>query len=110
MKGARESSIQKRILLAVSEAFWPGVFWRQNAGKIQSIDGYWIELGPEGIGDIAGFLPGGRAVFIECKTRTGAQRKSQKAFQKAVTAAGAIYVVARSADEAVARIEAAARA
>lgn len=109
MSSPRESSIQKRILLAVSEAFYPGFFWRQNAGKIQSIDGYWIELGPEGIGDIAGFLPGGRMVFIECKTRTGAQRKSQKAFQKAAVAAGAIYVVARSPEEAVKKIKAASR-
>ena len=107
MKSPRENTIQKKVLLAVSETFWPGIFWRQNAGKVQAIDGYWIELGPEGIADIAGFLPGGRAVFVECKTRTGAQRESQKRFQKAATAAGAIYIVARSPEQAVARIKAA---
>ena len=104
---AREASIQKRILLALSEAFWPGIFWRQNAGKVQTIDGYWVELGPDGIADIVGFLDGGRAVFVEVKRRTGKQRKTQEAFQRAVTTGGAIYVVARSPEEAVRRVRAA---
>lgn len=109
MNDPRENSIQKKILLAVSEAFHPGIFWRQNAGKVQTWDGYWVELGPDGIADIVGFLPGGRAVFIECKRKSGKQRKTQEGFQRAVTAAGAIYIVARCPKEAVRQVRAAMR-
>lgn len=101
MKERSESSVVKRVLLALCKEFWPGTFWRQNAGKIKSVDGYWIELGPEGIADIVGFLPGGQIVFVECKRRSGKQRESQKNFQEAVEKAGAIYIVARSGDQAV---------
>lgn len=107
MSDPRETSVQKRILLAVSEAFHPGIFWRQNAGKVQTIDGYWVELGPDGIADIVGFLPGGQIVFIECKRKTGKQRETQERFERAVAAAGAVYIVARSPKESVSKIRAA---
>ncbi|GGH24591.1 hypothetical protein GCM10010973_11180 [Cribrihabitans marinus] len=78
-----------------------GICWRQNAGKIQSASGHWIELGPEGIADIVGFLPDGQIYFVECKKRTGKQREAQKRWQTAVEKMGAIYVLARSGQEAV---------
>lgn len=110
MSNPLETSIQKKILLAVSKAFYPGIFWRQNAGKVKTADGYWVELGPDGIADIVGFLPDdGRSVFIECKRKTGKQRETQEGFQKAARRGGAIYVVARSPEEAVDRVRAAAR-
>lgn len=104
----RESTILTHVLLALSQAFHPGVFWRQNAGKVQTATGHWIELGPDGIADVVGFIPtphGARIIFIETKTRKGKQRESQKRFQSAVEAAGAIYVIARSGAEAVTRVK-----
>lgn len=109
MSDPRETRAQKGILLALSEAFHPGIFWRQNAGKVQTVDGYWVELGQDGIAGIVGFLPGGQIVFIECKRKTGKQRKTQEGFERAVSAAGAIYVVARSSEDAVSSIRAAAK-
>lgn len=105
-KDRPESEVLNECLGALSAAFWPGVWWRQNAGKVQTAAGYYIDLGPEGIADIVGFLPGGQIVFVECKRRTGKQRESQKAFQAAVEAAGALYVLARSGPEAVAGVKA----
>lgn len=100
----KEAAVLSHVLLALSEAFHPGVFWRQNAGKVQTKEGHWIDLGPEGISDIVGFLPSGQIVFIETKTRRGRQRESQKRWQAAVERAGGIYIVARSGDEAVQRV------
>lgn len=105
MKERSESSVVKRVLLALSKEFWPGIFWRQNAGKVKTVDGYWVELGPEGIADIVGFLPTGQIVFVECKRRTGKQRDSQKTFQRSAEKAGAIYVVAREGEQAVADVK-----
>lgn len=110
MKAARkakdrpEGVVLKECLDALHAAFYPGFFWRQNAGKIQTKAGHWIELGPDGIADIVGMVPtahGARIVFVECKKRTGKQRDSQAAFQAAVEALGAVYVVARSGAQAV---------
>lgn len=95
-----EAEIQDECLLMLSEAGM-GICWRQNAGKIQSINGYWVKLGPTGIADIVGLLPGGQIYFIECKKRTGKQRKAQIAFQKAVEKMGAIYILARAGQQAV---------
>ncbi|MCB2126041.1 MAG: VRR-NUC domain-containing protein [Rhodobacteraceae bacterium] len=105
MKDKSESVILKECLLALSAAGL-GICWRQNAGKVQTSKGHWIELGPEGIADIVGILPDGRIYFVECKTRTGRQREAQKRWQKAVEALGAIYVVARSGAQAVDRVRA----
>lgn len=82
------------------------MFWRQNAGKVQTLKGHWVELGPDGIADIVGFLPAGRIVFVECKLAKGKQRESQEACQKAVEPSGAIYVVAREPEKAVADVHA----
>lgn len=109
VKDRPESVVLKEVLVALSEAGL-GICWRQNAGKIQTAKGHWIELGPEGIADVVGFLPGGRAYFVECKRRTSKQREAQKRFQRAVEAMGAVYVVARSGEEAVAGVRSAAGA
>ncbi|MGY6410767.1 MAG: hypothetical protein ACXIUV_07060 [Alkalilacustris sp.] len=100
----KESHILKECLLAMSKEFHPGIFYRQNAGKVQTATGYWIELGPDGIGDIVGFIPSASgAVFFcgETKTRRGQQRESQKRFQAAVEKAGGVYVLGRSGEEMV---------
>lgn len=101
VKETSEAKVVKQVLLSLSQEFWPGLFWRQNAGKVQTANGYWVELGPEGIADIVGFLPSGQIVFVECKRRSGRQRKSQVTFQSAAEKGGALYVVARTGEQAV---------
>lgn len=108
-KDRPESEVLKECLDALHAAFWPGFFWRQNAGETRTLHGHYIYLGPDGIADIVGLLPwGGVAliVFVECKRRKGKQRETQKAFQAAVEALGAIYVVARTGAEAVEGVKA----
>lgn len=58
-----------------------------------------IEFGFPGAGDATGHHRG-RAVQIETKTLTGAQRETQKKFEGAWVKRGGIYILARSADEA----------
>lgn len=97
----RETDIQNRILVALCAAF-PGrsVWWRQNAGRVKTDRGVWVQLGPPGIADIMGSLCG-RSVAVEVKTATGAQRDAQRAFQAAWERAGGVYVLARSPEAAV---------
>lgn len=102
----KETDIHNAILIALTKAFHPhGVFWRQNAGKVKTDRGVWVQLGPTGISDVVGALLG-LSVFIEVKTATGTQRKGQKAFQQAVEKAGGLYLVARSPEEALAGLKA----
>ena len=96
-----ETDIHNRILAALSAEFHPrGIFWRQNAGRVRSDRGAWVSLGPPGISDIVGVLDG-RAVFVEVKTNTGKQRDAQRKWQAAVERAEAIYIIARSPEEAL---------
>lgn len=100
------SGKDNRILVALSARFHPrGIFWRQNAGRVRSDRGAWVSLGPPGISDIVGLIDG-RAVVIEVKTATGKQREAQGKWQAAVEKAGGIYIIGRSPEEAVARLEA----
>lgn len=70
-----EQALTRAVLTFLSLV--PGVVaWRQNSGKIQDRRGYWVHLAPTGTPDICGYLPGGRALFIEIK-REG-ERKSQR--------------------------------
>jgi hypothetical protein len=103
-KDRPESVVLTECLDALHAAFYPGFFWRQNAGGVVPRGGGWFEGGPEGISDIVGLVPapgGARIVFVECKRRTGKQRAAQVAWQAAVEALGAVYVVARTGAQAV---------
>jgi hypothetical protein len=46
-------------------------------------------------------LPGGRAAYLELKSRKGRLSPAQLEFRAACLAAGALYAVARSTDEAI---------
>ena len=59
-----------------------------------------IKFGLEGSGDIMG-ASRGIPVAIETKTARGAQREAQKLFEMAWVKAGGLYVLARSAADAV---------
>jgi len=99
-----EAVIQHDTLLAVSAI--PGVVvWRANSGKA------WVKLSEHryrpiqvnipGCPDIIGWLPDGRFLGIEAKSATGRIRVEQRVFWANLVGAGGVYLVARSADEAV---------
>ncbi len=49
-----------------------------------------------GVSDLIYLRPGGKPLFIELKIDTGTQSDVQKAWQKAIEAAGYEYVICRS--------------
>jgi len=98
----KERNIQRRILIALSQAFQgEGVFWQNDTGTARSMDGKrTIRFGLVGSSDIIGCLRG-RFVGIEVKTVTGKQRDSQKNFERLIKAVGGVYIVARSPEQAI---------
>ena len=125
-----EQALQQHILAAIGSL--PGVLvWRQNVGKAPSAWQRlpaWLEAWIRTSGfDVAGHGPlhisGGRLVqygatgqadilcvcrgrllAIEVKTAKGRQSLAQVAWQRALEAAGGVYVVARSVDDTVAAV------
>lgn len=90
----REHNIQNEIRL------WCGerdiLCFRCNVGKVQCIDGTWFDTGlPEGFSDLI-ILHNQTIIFCEVKTKYGAQREAQKAFQNLVESRGYKYIIARS--------------
>lgn len=98
MKSAGEGALVKAIL--DKYANHPRMrCWRVNTGAARIGDRF-IRFGIKGQADIQGVLaPSGRAVFIECKTRTGRLRPEQIAFGRMVAEMGALFIVARSLED-----------
>lgn len=90
-------------MLALSEAGC--VVFRANVGRWKTEDGRWVSTGlPVGFSDLFGFRPDGRAFFCEVKSATGRLRPEQAQFLEIMLARGAVAVVARSAEDCVARV------
>jgi len=68
--------------------------------------GYTVRFGFKGMADLSGIVQGGRRLEIECKTKTGRLSKEQERFGAMIERFGGIYIVARSADDAVRQLEA----
>jgi len=111
----KETSIQKRIMLAVSNAGCS--IFRNNSGVHKTEDGRFIRygVGSPGGSDLIGWksvtitpdMVGKKvAVFtaIEVKTPTGRITQEQQNFIVAVNRAGGIGFVARSADDALTQL------
>lgn len=101
---ALEAEILRETLLALSAL--PGVVvWRQNSGLYYTPDGRggWrrVRSAIPGAADITGLCHGGRRLEVECKTSTGRQSEDQRTYQAVIERAGGLYVLARSAAEAV---------
>ncbi len=94
-----ESTVIAEVLIAVS-ALDGGMFWRNNSGAMPLPNGRMIRFGLPGSADIIGCYRS-RAVAIECKTDPGRQSKSQFRFQFSWERAGGLYVLARSAEDAI---------
>jgi len=94
-----ETEIMRDILIAVS-ALPETMIWRNNTGQGTAQGGRVIRFGLPGSPDILGVCRG-RSIGIEVKTAKGRQSQQQRRFQRAFEAAGGVYVVARSVEEAV---------
>lgn len=96
----KETNIQNRILVAVSQ-IPDSFFWRNNTGAA-FIKGRLVRFGYLGSPDIIGCVRG-KFVGIEVKTtdKDSKQRESQRNFERLFTSAGGVYILARSAEEAM---------
>lgn len=92
-----EHAIQNAILEYLATQKIPA--WRINAGAIKSEKGHRVMLAPKGHADIAGVLPGGRALFIEVKAGKNQPTEAQQAFLDRVRSVGAVAFVAWSVDD-----------
>jgi hypothetical protein len=105
-----EREIQNSILSALSRH--PLRLWRQNSGKFQVVTNpcevclrraRWIQGAPAGAADLSGLLFDGRRVEIEVKAQTK-QSEDQKAWQAMIERFGGVYILARSAEEALEKL------
>lgn len=99
-----ESQILNDVLIAVT-ALPDALFYRNNSGLFFTRQGRPVRASVPGAADIIGAFRG-RAVAIETKTPTGRQSDQQRAFQRAWEKAGGLYLIARSAVDAVHSLEA----
>lgn len=68
--------------------------WRCNTGAARTKTGRLVRFNMKGTADFVGCALG-RFFAIEAKSATGTQSDDQRAFMRAVRAAGGVYVVAR---------------
>lgn len=110
-----ETKIQNAILVAHSQA--GALTWRNHCGAFRAMDNPQriIKVGTPGMADIISVVPVkitadmvgktiGVAVATEVKTATGAQGQKQKLWQHAYQLRGGIYLIARSAEQALEQI------
>lgn len=89
------ADLVKRLLLAVSPH---GLAWSNNTGAVKADDRL-VRFGLPGSSDILLVRePSGQLVGIEAKVGRDAWRPKQRKFAAALTAAGGIYILARSTD------------
>ena len=107
-----ETNVQNAILLAHSQA--GALTWRNQVGVFRAMDDPQrvVKVGTPGMADIISVVPVtvtqdmvgktiGVAVATEVKTETGAQRKKQQLWQLAWEKRFGIYLIARSAEQAL---------
>jgi hypothetical protein len=104
----REAEIQAEILLALGSR--PDIrLWRSNAGMAVPLGGSRpVRYGVNGQADISGIMRvGGVGVRLEVEVKAAAGRQSedQRRFQAMIEAMGGIYILARSASEALLAVE-----
>jgi hypothetical protein len=96
-----EHAVQQAILARLGAV--PGLLvWRNNVGAAANSRGQWVRYGVAGSADVlivAG--PAGRFFALEVKSAISKPTARQVAWGKAVQAAGGVYLVVRSVDEAV---------
>lgn len=101
----RESTVQKMIMLALSEAGC--LVFRNNSGSYTDPrSGSFVRygVGSPGGSDLIGVTPCGRFLAVEVKAEKGRARPEQLRFIEAVRAKGGIAGIARSVEDALALI------
>ena len=98
-----ETAILREILIAVT-ALPGGMFWRNNTGQTRMDGGNFVSFGLIGSPDILGVYKG-RAIGIEVKNAKGKQSPSQVNFQTKFTLAGGLYILARSVDDVMEKLD-----
>ena len=104
-----ESTIQRHILTALRLRREVIAVLRCQSGKVRVRGGY-MQLAPAGSPDLIGGWRVGRSAIlfgVEVKTATGPVREAQIETAAAWARGGAIYVVARSPEQAIEGIQAA---
>lgn len=98
----RESTVQKMIMLALSEAGCL-VFRNTSGSYTDPRSGSFIRygVGSPGGSDLIGLTPTGKFMAIEVKNKTGRPSAAQLQFIEAVRAKGGIAGVCRSPEEAL---------
>lgn len=105
----READILREILVALSalqrhDGSPVCRVWRQHVGAFLGPSGNVVKVGIEGQADIGGVLCNGRALQVEVKSATGRTSDAQERWGAMVRRLGGLWLVARSADEAVAAV------
>lgn len=99
-----ETQISRQIQDAVARL---GVtLARTQSGKVR-VNGGWMQLAPEGWPDLTGYLPNGRFLGIEVKRPGQKPSAAQFLFGRKAAAAGAVYLLASSVQEAVKAVQSA---
>lgn len=88
-----ESRLQRRIRRALEAAFPHSYWWKTWGGPYQ----------PAGMPDLAGIVVG-RSIFVEVKRPVGRVSPVQRMMHTRLRRAGAIVVVAKTPDEAIAMV------
>lgn len=81
--------------------------WPQPTGAAYR-DGKLIRYGLKGSADITGILIDGRRLEVEIKTGNAKQMAHQEVFQTVINSMGGVYFVARSVEDALVQLQAAA--
>lgn len=100
-----ETPIKKSILDGIRAEFPRVVVFPVFVGSAKGSSHRYIQGAPKGTPDICGFLPDGRFLGIECKTKTGQYRPEQHEFAIEAAKAGAVVFGAASWEEAREKLE-----
>ena len=99
MSHKEETAVQNKIMVELSKMGC--VVFRRNVGLFYTQDGRMITIGQKGEADLQGHTSTGKCFYLETKTLTGAKRKEQETFVKAMRASGAIADFVRSPEQAL---------
>jgi hypothetical protein len=83
-----ESAVQAQILQYL--AFTGILAYRINSGMIKTDKGHLVRLAPAGCADIWGVIRGGRALFVECKSKGNKPTELQEHFLESMRKQGAV--------------------
>lgn len=100
LRGERETPLVRGCLQYLRLVGIPA--WRVNTGAVK-IDGRYVSFhGAPGHSDIIAIVKVnglGVAVFVECKSPDGRQRRNQKLFQQMVGENGGLYLLVRDVEQ-----------